>query len=200
VWWNGQVRRNPIIVLVIALFLSGFSFVASSSLSAAQMTSLCSSSDLRITPHGFLAGTGSVNNLFWIRNVGGSSCSLRGYPGVTFLGSRAAQLEVKQTNTANRNFNDVGGLRRGVTLPTVVLAANGGIASFMIYGTDEQHGNPPTKCIETRKMLVSIPNVVGRFTILMRVGSAFYWCGGIAMHPIVPGRTGADPPIALLPG
>jgi hypothetical protein len=188
-----------IVVLSVTLFLSGCISLADNTSADATTLESCSASAIHVTFSGFLGGAGSINNLFWVTNAGGQTCVLHGYPVVTFLGPHAVQLSLKVTNTANRDYNDMGGLKRGEALPTVSLSAHGGVASFMIYGTDIQHGSPPTTCIETRKMLVTLPNVEQRYTVLAQIGSAFYWCGGIAVHPLVPGRTGADPPIRLLP-
>jgi hypothetical protein len=88
----------------------------------------------------------------------------------------------------------VGGLRPGVTMPTARLAGNGGTASFSIYGRDETNGNPAKECIKTRKMFADLPDVKGIFTVLLAPDEGNYvWCGGITMHPIVPGTTGTDP-------
>jgi hypothetical protein len=192
------VQRIQIVVVSITLFLSGFVSLTGDTSASATALASCSASAVHVAFSGFLGGAGSENDLFWVTNVADRSCALRGYPDVTFLGPHAVQLSVKVTNAANRDYNDLGGLKRGEALPTVALAAHGGVASFMIYGTDEQHGSPPTTCIETRKMLVTLPNMRQQDTVLARVGSAFYWCGGITVHPLVPGRTGADPPIPLL--
>lgn len=193
------MRRIQIVVLSITLFLSGCVSLTGNTSASATTVESCAASAVRVTYGGFLGGAGSENNLFWVTNVGTQSCSLHGYPEVNFLGPHAVQLSLKVTNTANRDYNDLGGLKRGEALPTVSLAAHGGVGSFMIYGTDVQHGSPPSTCIETRKMLVTLPNVEQHYTVLTPVGSSFYWCGGIAVHPLVPGRTGADPPITLLP-
>ncbi len=160
---------------------------------ASTSINTCVQSELSVKYANFRAGTGNVNLIFTVRNGSSRSCSLRGFPRSTFFGPSKKQLTVIQSNLAHRDGNDLGGLKPGFAFPTVVLPARG-FASFAIYGRDMPHGNSNNGCVTTKSMRVSLPSVVGNFT----VSSVNTWCGGITMHPIVSGQTGVDPPNSSL--
>jgi hypothetical protein len=76
-----------------------------------------------------------------------TTCSVRGFVHVAYVGSydlsmspikNPKRLEVAQVDSLGANGNDVGGVKRGVAIPTVTLRPKG-VASFWIYGTDESH-------------------------------------------------------------
>lgn len=194
-----SMERLGRLVLMSTLVLSGVSVLGTDAYATSHRSRPCAPSDLQVSFHGFLDGMGNVNNLFWVRNTGTDNCRLSGFPTAAFLGPGGTRLLVVQEDVADRDFNDIGGLKKGTELPTVTLKSNGGLASFMIYGTDMPFGNPPSKCISTRTMSVTLPRVNGAYRVFIRLGG-FHFCGRITMHPLVPGSTGADPPIAQIPG
>jgi hypothetical protein len=166
---------------------------------ASNAVATCSGGQLHLEYSGQRVGTGNVNLIFLIKNVGLDTCTLRGFPRVSYVGPHDTRLSVPQTNSADNDGNDLGGLRPGVTVPTARLAGSHGVVSFSIYGRDETNGNAEKECINTRKMLTELPGVKGVITLLLTpVQGNFVWCGGITMHPIVPGTTGADPPNSFL--
>jgi hypothetical protein len=194
-----SMERLGRLVLMSTLVLSGASVLRTDAYATSNRSRLCAPSDLQISFHGFLDGMGNVNNLFWVRNTSTESCRLTGFPTAAFLGPHGTRLSVVQDDVVDRDFNDIGGLKKGTEMPAVTLKSDGGLASFMIYGTDMPFGNPPSKCISTRTMSVTLPRVKGAYRVFIRLGG-FHFCGQITMHPLVPGGTGADPPIAQIPG
>jgi hypothetical protein len=188
-----SIRYGVLLVaLVLGLLATNFGHFSG----ASTTSKTCVTSQLHLQYNQMRAGTGNVNLFFLIRNESSLSCSLRSFPGVTFLGSNEARLSISQANAADSDGNDLGGLRPGLPVPTVVLAAHSGVASFSIYGRDMPHGNSVKGCVNTRTMLTKLPGVAGTYTIFLtpRSGEFDTWCGGVTMHPIVPGRTGVYPP------
>jgi hypothetical protein len=166
---------------------------------ASHVVTTCSAGELHLQYNGVRAGTGNVNLIFLIKNVGADTCTLRGFPRVSYVGHHDIRLSVPQTNAADNDGNDLGGLRPGVAIPTTRLAGGRGVASFSIYGRDITNGSVSKECINTRKMVAELPGVQGAITLLLNpVQGNFVWCGGITMHPIVSGTTGADPSNSFL--
>ncbi len=131
-------------------------------------------------------------------------CSLRGYVRVAYVGvhdvgtpyNDPRRLTVSEGHSYGRDGNDIGGLKKGLPIPTVLLKVNG-VASFWLYGTDEPVGSPPVRCIDSRKMLVWLPGSSISIVVQPLRANGFYWCGGFAAHPILAGESGSDPPKPL---
>jgi hypothetical protein len=168
---------------------------------AANSVPTCSQSELHVDYDGTLAGTGNFNMFFLVKNVSARSCSLRGFPRASFRGADDVRLRVSQGNDPDRDGNDLGGLSPGVKIPRVVLAAGHGVASFSVYGRDQPHVNSLKGCQEWRRMLIELPGARGFATVyaLTSHEMSFLWCGGIIMHPVVPGPSGTDPPNTQIP-
>lgn len=198
------MRRATALFTILALFVVGSLPVLSSSSATSAVPPACAASSVRITDYNTLVGGGSVNDLFWIRNVSSRDCSLRGYVRVAYVGVYGIgtpyrdphRLNVSERHSYGRDGNDIGGLMRGLPIPTVSLKANG-LASFWLYGTDEPVGKPPVRCIDSRTMLVWLPGSPASIAVEPLRASGFYWCGGFAAHPILPGKSGSDPPKPL---
>jgi Protein of unknown function (DUF4232) len=186
---------------VAALSLCSFAIVNWQGAEASTSAPLCSQSELRVTYSGILAGTGNFNMFFVVKNVSSKNCSLRGFPQTSFKGAENVQLRVPYVDSADSDGNDLGGLRPGEAIPTVVLAAGHGVASFSIYGRDEPRTNSLKGCEEWRRMLVELPDVKSTETVyrLAQNEMSYLWCGSIVVHPVVPGRSGTDPPGEALP-
>ena len=183
----------------------GLPALGSRSIVGATAVPVCVNSALRVTTYNAVVGAGSVSNLIWIRNVGSRACSLRGYAMVHFVGvygvgandTRPHLLAVPERRSYGRIGNDLGGLTRGRSIPTVTLAP-GALASFLLYGTDEQHGTPATsQCIVSYTMIVRLPGSSTPIAVRASRVDGFYWCGAVTAHPIVPGASGSDPPQPL---
>jgi hypothetical protein len=202
---DALVRRASPVVAALTCLL-GASLAGTSAASASSTAvSTCAAASVKVTDYNTVVGAGNVNDLFWIKNVSGQECSLRGYPRVTFFGvygdkfsaKNARTLVVGEERTLGRDGNDLGGVKLGVAIPKVVLPPHGGRASFWIYGTDEPHNNPPTRCITSYEMSAWLPGDSAPIVVAPMRGNGFFWCGAISVHPIVPGDSGSLPPMPL---
>lgn len=199
------MRRTVTILSVTAALVVGALETSVGSTAAAGAAPPCSARAVRISDYNTIVGTGNVNDLFWVRNIASTSCSLRGYVRVAYVGvygiatphKNPHRLTVREVRSYGRDGNDLGGLKKGLSVPTVTLEAHGGVASFWLYGTDEPHNDPPTRCITSYTMLAWLPGSSSSITVQPRRNNGFFWCGGFAAHPIVEGRSGSDPPVAL---
>ncbi len=193
------------ILTVGSVLLVGLPEVMGATSAAASAVPACTASSVRVTDHNTLVGAGNVNDLFWIRNVNSTECTLRGYVRVEYVGAygtigthaKSHLLVVREKRSYGRNGNDIGGLKRGLPVPTVTLQEHG-VASFWLYGTDEQHGGPgASRCIVSHMMLVWLPGSSTPLEVQPLKSNGFWWCGGFAAHPIVPGESGSDPAVRL---
>jgi hypothetical protein len=198
------MRRGATTLAVVVLCLVGVLVAMSSPRAVGAVVPRCAANSVRVTDYKSAVGAGNVNDLFWIRNVSSSTCSLRGYVRVAYVGvygigattARPHSLVVSESRSYGRDGNDLGGLKMGVSIPTVILKRHG-LASFWLYGTDEQHGTPPSRCIVSHEMLVWLPGSAASLTVNSATNDGYYWCGGFAAHPIVAGESGSDPAVRL---
>lgn len=178
------------------------SYWATVNVSRASAGSLptCTSSSVRITEYNGVGGVGHVNDLFWIRNVSHRACTLRGYVRAAFDGVYGIgtpykdphRLEVPETHLYGRGGNALGGINDGRPIPTVTVQP-GGVASFWLDGMDIQVGNPPGRCINSHLMVVWLPGSATSRVVQPLRANGFYWCGGFAALPILPGESGSEP-------
>jgi hypothetical protein len=182
--------------LVAALCLCSFVLTNWQGAGASTSVPTCSQSQIRLTYSGIRAGTGNFNMFFLVRNVSSKKCLLRGFPQTSFRDAKNVPLRIPYVNSADSDGNDLGGLRPGKAIPTVVVAADHGVASFSIYGRDEPRTNSLKGCEEWRRMLVELPGVKSTVTVyrLAQNEMSYLWCGSIVVHPVVPGRSGTDAP------
>lgn len=198
------MRRASAFFTIFAFFVVAFPSAIISPSAAAAVVPACAASSVRITDYNTLVGAGNVNDLFWIRNVSSQDCSLRGYVRVAYVGVYGVgtpykdprRLTVSEGHSYGRDGNDIGGLKKGLPIPSVLLKVNG-LASFWLYGTDEPVGRTPVRCIDSHKMLVWLPGSSISIVVRPLRANGFYWCGGFAAHPILPGESGSDPPMPL---
>ena len=193
-------------LLLTAVFSTALLPVQTSPASAEIVSVLpCSSSAVHITEYNTVVGAGNVNSLFWIRNVSGTRCSLRGYVragyvghyGVEVKGAHATLLTVAQSDRpgGGKNLNDIGGLHDGAVISTVVIEPHA-LASFWIYGTDESthlRDGRVTRCITALTMLVRLPGSTTPVDVTPPKGDGFFWCGPTSVHPVVSGDSGSIP-------
>ena len=187
------------------ILTTGCLLVQGGSPATAAVTPTCTAASVRITDYNTVVGAGSVNDLFWIKNVGRQACSLRGYVGVAFVGVYGIatpykdphRLALSEVHSYGRNGNDIGGLKKGLPIPTVTLRPGGSVASFWLAGTDEPHGVPSSRCIVSYTMLAWLPGSSSSIAVQPLHANGFYWCGAFAAHPILPGQSGSDPPTPL---
>lgn len=198
------MRRMTTKLIIIVIFLAGIPTMMSSSVGAVVVAPPCAANSVRISDDNTVVGAGNVNDLFWIKNISTSTCTLRGYVRVEYVGvygigpTKATPhlLQVPETRSYGRDGNDLGGLKKGLPIPSVVLKEHG-VASFWLYGTDEPHGTPPSRCIVAHKMLVWLPGSPTSLTVQPLRGNGFFWCGGVSAHPIASGESGSDPAVPL---
>jgi len=167
---------------------------------AASVTT-CSPASVRVTDYNTVVGAGHVNDLFWIKNVSRHACTLRGYVRAAFVGvygigtpyKNPHLLKVREVHLYGRGGNALGGINNGSPIPRVTIQAGGGVASFWLDGTDIQVGNPPGRCIISYKMLVWLPGSATSIVVRPLRANGFFWCGGFAALPILPGQSGSEP-------
>ena len=172
--------------------------------SSSTMAPLCDPASVHITDYKSNVATGHVDQLFWIRNVSDERCSLRGYVWVVYVGTYGINYSVNEEHVLivneeyayGREIPELGGLKKGLALPTVTLSARGGMASFWIHGTDEQFqqvNGRPSRCVTSYKMLAWLPGATTALTVVPQRAGVFFWCGGIQVNPVLAGRSGSDP-------
>jgi hypothetical protein len=197
--------RGGRIVLAVVATLVGLSTSGTSGASSNLVVPHCGTGSVRITDYNTMVGAGSVNDLFWVKNVSHQACTLRGYFRVAYVGvygigpndKHPHRLTISEVHSYGRDGNDIGGLKRGLPIPTVTLQPGGGVASFWIAGTDEPHNVPPTRCIISYKMLAWLPGTSSSIVVRPLRANGFFWCGAFAVHPVLPGESGSDPPMPL---
>ena len=123
--------------------------------------------------------TGHIAVTIVFKNIGSSTCTLSGYPGVAGLDSSGNQA-VQATRTLN---GFVGGVSQGP--PPVVQLQPGQSASAIAEGTDVPTGTE-TSCPSYPSLLVTPPNLRQSKTL----PDGLPGCSGIQIHPVVPGTTG----------
>jgi hypothetical protein len=194
------VRRFSLYLATALVLVAGCSVLIDGPPATAVTVATCSTSSVRIIDDNTIVGAGSVNDLFWIKNVSGQACSLRGYVRAAFVGVYGSGtsdknphlLSVREVHSYGRRGNDLGGLKQGLAVPTVTIQP-GGVSSFWLAGTDEPVGQPPVRCIVSYKMLVWLPGSSTSIDVQPLRANGFFWCNGFAAHPILPGESGSDP-------
>ena len=164
---------------------------ASPSSSSPTPTSPTDAGDCRFTQlrvsHGPVVGaTGHSAVLLLFRNVSDRTCHLYGYPGVAGIDTTGRQ--VTQARRSREGFmGGVGWSGRRRPIPLVPLAP-GRFASAIVEGDD----NSPSggACRRLAGMLVTPPDSYHSIRFPVVPGD----CDGLQIHPVVPGRSGDDPP------
>lgn len=154
----------------------------------------CQNDQVRVVAIGFGAAAGSVAERVGFTNVGGQTCTLSGYPGVTALNAQGVQV----TQAVRDLQGMLGGLQSGSTTLPVVSLTPGQTASADVEGTDIAPGSG-TKCDDFPTLLVTPPNLT-QSTSITNVGfqgpgsnvEGFPDCGGLSINPLVPGTLGRD--------
>jgi hypothetical protein len=158
---------------------------------------LCVSSNVRLIDRGSDVGMGSWIQLFQLRNSGNHACSISGYPRISLVTAHGIDRTLAVTPIKYEGWRKIGDSRRG-PLPSSTLAANGGVASFWIAGSDTPTRNL-LDCRFASKAVLGLPR--GRGNVVYEVGRIpFSYCENeIAVTPILPGRSGSLPAEPLRP-
>lgn len=147
--------------------------------------SRCQIDQLRIAPGKSGAAAGNIGQTVLFTNVGQTSCTMTGYPGVAALGAQGNQIVQAQRKPSGM----LGGLPSGSPIPIVNLAP-GQIASAEIEGGDVSTGT----CPSYPSFLVTPPGETRSATVTAGASGSnlpgFTACGAISVNPVVPGMTG----------
>ena len=143
----------------------------------------CTGSQIAVTPGQWGGATGHIGGAVLFRNTSRSTCSLYGYPGVAGLDS-AGRQEVQATRSP-RGF--IGGLPTPTSHPRTVVLAPGAVASAVVEGVDVPSGGA-TSCPSYPSILVTPPGTRSSTHLNLAVPG----CGGIEVHPVVPGTSGGQ--------
>lgn len=160
-----------------------------SSTTVAVAQTVCHLGQLRIAAGPSGAASGAAKQTILFTNVGRTTCSMTGYPGVAALNARGDQIA-----QAQRQLNGMlGGVYLGTTPPMVTLQP-GQVASAEIEGVDHPLGSA-TSCPIYPAFLVTPPDETHSVTITAGVAGGdspgFFGCVRISVNPVVPGPTGS---------
>ena len=188
-------------LLVISLVLVSWCSVSIGISGASTTAPTCTSALVRVIDYNTAVGAGHVNDLFWIKNVSDQACTVRGYVRAEFVGVYGSgtpyknphRLTVSEVHLYGRDGNALGGINNGRPIPRVTIQPNGGLASFWLDGVDIPVGNPPGRCIISYKMLAWLPGSSTSTVVQPLRADGFFWCGGFAALPILPGESGSEP-------
>jgi uncharacterized protein DUF4232 len=194
------------VIVVAAVVVTPFLVVGSGRQSPGQRTattpngilvvSRCATSAIRLSDEGIAPGAGNAAALLLFRNTSGHACSMEGYPRVSAVtvpkSSRALRISYVKSTVGGG-----GGMRGNGSLPTSVLEAHGGQASFWIVGTPIDLGGPALRCVNASRMLVTPPRGTGAVALPNTGFKEWQWCGRIFVTPVLPGDSGTYPPVPL---
>ena len=138
--------------------------------------------DVRMTSDG--AATGHVGDLIVITNIGGSACTVAGYPTVSMSGGANVVPSVAK-KTKNGFLGGLGGTGPTIPIPVVRLLAHGGAASSIVEGGDVPVGNA-VECVTYTKVSVALPHLSPAY----RFTTKFPGCIRPEVHPFVRGAKG----------
>jgi hypothetical protein len=117
-------------------------------------------------------------------NVGSTTCSLFGYPGVAAMTSSG--IESNAMRTPSGYLGGLWGVSSG-PIPGVVLPP-GTVASALVEGTDMPINAQP--CPDYVAELVTAPDT----TSSVGLSVALPGCTTLQVHPVVPGKDGIEQP------
>lgn len=169
----------------------------------------CNAASLVVANEGVLAGAGSWNTLFSLRNTSARSCSIAGFPTVRLLTStgnlssipidysKGGCTRVRLRGGRLDEECGIGGLKYRGAFPRAILAPHTGVASFFIEGTDVSTWGPhqahPTVCRNAPRVQLELPPGSAWLTVHGLRPDAIDACGAVAVLPLVPGRSGYFP-------
>jgi hypothetical protein len=143
----------------------------------------CGNADLRVAAGRSDGGMGHVGVVLLFRNVAGTGCEVRGYPGVAGLDGTGRQV-AQASRTASGYLGGVAGT--GTTPPTVTLTP-GGTASALVEATDVPSGTAAS-CPTYASLLVTPPNTTAATHLTITLPG----CSGLEVHPVVASTDGTQ--------
>lgn len=158
---------------------------ATPSLAESPLTT-CTFSDLGVSLSPFGTGAGHWGRRVSFRNVGTTTCTLYGYPGVALLNT--AGQEVAQAERTPQGF--IAGLRTGSSSPPTAILAPGRTATAVIEGNDVVGVTGTTSCPKYSGVLVTPPTSTEPVHFTLSVVA----CLGVAVHPVLATTPSTTPP------
>jgi hypothetical protein len=150
--------------------------------SSAPVTGLagCGLPYLSVTAKPASGGDSHAGVVLTFANTGQIACQLQGYPGVAVLNASGQQVQ----QAARTPAGYLGGIRNGKPpFPTTVVGP-GSVASALLEGeVVDVNGK---SCASQAGLLVTPPNT----RVAAKVRRQIAFCGGLQIHPVVPGATG----------
>lgn len=139
--------------------------------------SACGSGELQLSLGETQGGAGNLYQAVVLTNTSGASCTLRGYPGVSFVDASGAQLGPAAGRT--------GGRTRAIT-----LSAHGGQASALLHTVEAGNFDPSTCHPRTAaKLRVYPPDTTQSLLVGDRTQVCTTNVARPQIGPLVPGNT-----------
>ena len=192
-------RAAPRLSVVLALTFAGQASIGTAVATPAVAAALarCRDSQLTVTATELAGAAVSGGAVVRYRDLGQHACTLSGYPTVVGLVSRAgpAQAAVDVVSAALGGWQPY---RLGVTepLPTVVLLANGGMASSVVEFVSTGSAQSPCPSgrlpLWFRSVWLDVPGGTRPFALdVSSMAITMIVCSHFVTTPIVPGTTGS---------
>jgi Domain of unknown function (DUF4232) len=143
----------------------------------------CPLSDLHIHRIGSYAGLGQSGGYYGLTNVGGGTCSLRGWPYVVAIKADG------QRGTGERVQETFYGPFKAPRRPPTTNLKPGATAAFALTTSDGPLGNHRTCSAPYRRLLVGLAKGSATTTLsawIPYLGNHFQACGRFAVSEIVP--------------
>ena len=175
------------VAILATMFSSNFNHPATRTLNDTLASEVvlgpprCVATQLRVSG---VEADGAAVSAGWIvrlRNPGDNGCTLSGYPSVQGIN----QWNGAVLTAAHIRNSYIGGWNSTKPVPTVVLKAKGGVASFLI---DFVTNNNYRACPYVTRLRVSVPRSTTVFNLKVRLQV----CKFFQVHPFVPGLTGGN--------
>jgi Protein of unknown function (DUF4232) len=149
----------------------------------------CRVGQLRIQAGASGGAAGNVGQTIAFTNVGQTTCTMSGYPGLAALDAQGSQV----AQAVRHEIGMMGGLPNDSSPIPLVTLAPGQTASAEIEGSDLPPGTATT-CVGYPSFLVTPPGETHSVRVVVPQINASYGgfpgCYPISVNPVVPGATG----------
>jgi hypothetical protein len=148
--------------------------------------SACRLSGLEVSKGSAGGAAGSYGQTILFTNRSGTTCTMRGYPGVAALNANGQQV----VQATRKPTGMMGELQNAASPISVVALAPGQIASAEVEGSDVPLGTA-TSCVYYPELLVTPPGETHSIVVNVSVGiNGIPGCVPIAVNPVVAGTSG----------